>query len=387
MPNISEKIRLFSPSVIAHMSHLSEQFDAVNLSEGFPDFPPPQAITDKLAMIAAAGPHQYSPDSGAANFRQALVACRKQFTGQEIDAEKEIVVTCGGTEAIMTAVMTVADKGDKIIIFSPFYEAYGTDILLAGAEPLYVHLKRPDFSFDPDELENAFKQHPKAIILCNPSNPCGKVFTAEELTFIADLTKKYDTFAIVDEVYSHIVYEPAVYTYLSALPGMYERTIQCSSLSKTYSITGWRIGYIIASPDVIVAAKQIHVYLTISAPSPLQEAAIAGLQFGQEYYDELLSFYTRKRQILIDGLDRLQIPHNIPQGAFYLLLDIQDYGYESDVKFAEDLVEKIGVGAVPCSSFFDDHVQDYVRLHFAVKDETLYAALNRFEDMKKKLHL
>jgi aminotransferase len=382
MPELAKKISLFTDSVIRRMTRISEEYNAVNLSQGFPDFPPPKPILDRLAEVAHEGPHQYGLTWGAENFRQALAAYRYHFTGQKIDPESEMVVTCGSTEAMMAAVMTVTNPGEKVIVFSPFYENYGADTILSGAEPIYVPLYPPEFNFNPDELEAAFKQRPKALILCNPSNPCGKVFSRKELEYIASLAEKYDTFVITDEVYEHLVYKPYEHIYFSTLPGMYERTLTCSSLSKTYSITGWRLGYIIAPPRIIEGAKQIHDFLTVAAASPLQEAAIVGLKFGQQYYDDLLALYTHKRKILLDGLDRLGISHTTPQGAYYVLLDIAEYGFADDLEFCEVLARDVGVGAVPGSSFFKEPVNNLIRLHFAKNDETLYEALNRLEHMK-----
>ena len=383
MPTISQKINLFTDSAIARMSKVAEACGAINLSEGFPDFPPPKAMLDRLAEVAAAGPHQYSLDNGAENLRRALADYRKLFTGQTLDPETEIVVTCGGTEALMTAMMAIVDPGDKVILFSPFYEAYATDALLCGAEPIYVSLTGDDYTFDADELEAAFKQRPKVIFICNPSNPCGKVFSKDELLTIASLVEKYDTFAVIDEVYEHIVYEPTEYTYFSTLPGMYERTISCGSLSKTYSITGWRLGYIFAPPVVTDAIKKLHVYLTISAPSPLQEAAVTGLHFGLDYYQGLRELYRKKRDFVIDSLDAIGITHNVPQGAFYMLLDIGAYGYDDDEAFCRDLAEKIGVALVPASTFFKEPVHHLARLQFAVRDETLKEAMHRLEGIHK----
>lgn len=379
MPDISRKIDLFTDSVIARMSKVAEACGAINLAEGFPDFPPPQAMRDRLSEVAQDGPHQYSMDNGAANLRQAMADCRRMFTGQTIDPEREVVVTCGGTEALMAAMMTLVDPGDKVILFSPFYEAYSTDALLCGAEPVYVSLREPDYTFDADELEAAFKQHPKAIFLCNPSNPCGKVFSREELMTIAKLVEKYDAFVVIDEVYEHIIYKPTQYTYFSTLPGMYERTLCCGSLSKTYSITGWRLGYIFASPALTDAIKKLHVYLTISAPSPLQEAAVTGLRFGWDYYDGLRAMYTRKRDFVMKRLDDIGIGHNVPQGAFYMLVDIGGYGYDDDEAFCRDLAEKVGVALVPASTFFIEPVHHLARLQFAVRDETLKLAMERLE--------
>ena len=310
---------------------------------------------------------------------------QSRLMGKAIDPNREIVVTCGSTEAMMAAMMTVANPGDKVIVFSPFYENYGADAILSGAEPIYVPLTPPNFGFDPEVLEAAFKQHPKALILCNPSNPCGKVFTREELTLIADLAKKYDTFVITDEVYEHIVYEPNEHIYFASLPGMWERTISCSSLSKTYSITGWRLGYIIAPANIVDTAKKVHDFLTVGAAAPLQEAAVVGLRFGDSYYKELQEKYTRKRDLFLKGLDDIGIAHTVPQGAYYILLDISEFGYESDLAFCEALAEKVGVGAVPGSGFFREPVNRLIRLHFAKKEETLYEALNRLENIRKVL--
>lgn len=385
MPTLSKRTETFTDSVIRRMTRVSLQYGAVNLSQGFPDFDPPKEILDRLAEVSHSGPHQYAITWGAQNFREALAKKQSRLIGRNIDPNSEIVVTCGSTEAMMSAMMTVADPGDKVIVFSPFYENYGADAILSGAEPIYVPLHPPTFNFDPNELEDAFRQKPKALILCNPSNPSGKVFTYDELKIIADLAKKYDAFIITDEVYEHIIYEPCRHVYMSSLPGMWERTISCSSLSKTYSITGWRLGYIIAPPHIIDTAKKIHDFLTVGAAAPLQEAAIAGLNFGEEYYSDLQKKYTEKRNLFLDGLDTIGIRHTIPQGAYYILLDISEFGYDSDLQFCELLAEKVGVGAVPGSSFFRENVNHLIRLHFAKKNETLYEALNRLSDVRNKI--
>ena len=329
--------------------------------------------------------HQYSITWGSQNFREALAAKQTYFMGRRIDPNTEIVATCGSTEAMMAAMMTVTNPGDKVIIFSPFYENYGADTILSGAEPIYVPLVPPDFHFDANVLEDAFRQHPKAIILCNPSNPCGKVFTRAELEIIASLAEKYDTYVITDEVYEHIVFAPNKHTYFATLPGMWERTLSCSSLSKTYSVTGWRLGYIIAPPEIIDRAKKVHDFLTVGAAAPLQEAVVTGLKMGQDYYDDLQAKYTQKKELFLKGLDDLQIAHTNPQGAYYVLLDISEFGYESDLAFCEDLAHYVGVGAVPGSSFFRESVNNLIRLHFAKKDETLLDALNRLEGLRDKI--
>ncbi len=385
MQSLSERTAGFTDSVIRRMTRVSMQYDAVNLSQGFPDFEPPKEILDRMAQVAYEDFHQYSITWGSQNFREALAAKQSHYMGRQIDPNSEIVTTCGSTEAMMAAMMTVTNPGDKVIIFSPFYENYGADTILSGAEPIYVPLVPPDFHFDPAVLEDAFRQHPKAMILCNPSNPCGKVFTREELEFIATLAEKYDTYVITDEVYEHIVYAPHQHTYFATLPGMWERTLSCSSLSKTYSITGWRLGYIIAPPNIIDRAKKVHDFLTVGAAAPLQEAVVTGLKFGQDYYDDLLAKYTHKKDLFLKGLDELNIAHTDPEGAYYVLLDISEFGYESDLEFCEDLAHYVGVGAVPGSSFFREPVNHLIRLHFAKKDETLLDALNRLEGLRTKI--
>ena len=383
MPSLSKRTAGFTDSVIRRMTRISNKYGAVNLSQGFPDFDPPAEILSRLEAVAHEDFHQYSITWGAQNFREALARKYEHFSGQKIDPNAEIVVTCGSTEAMMTAMMSVTDPGDKVIVFSPFYENYGADTILSGAEPIYVPLVPPDFRFDADVLEAAFRQHPKALILCNPSNPCGKVFTYEELETIAELAKKYDAFIITDEVYEHIVYAPHKHTYISTLPGMRERVIQCSSLSKTYSITGWRLGYVIASPEIIDTAKKVHDFLTVGAAAPLQEAAVTGLGFTDDYYVQLRAEYTEKRDLFLKGLDDIGIRHTVPEGAYYILLDISEYGYESDLDFCEKLAERVGVGAVPGSSFFKEPENRYIRLHFAKKNKNLNDALNRLENIRK----
>ena len=383
MPELSKRTETFTDSVIRRMTRISNQYGAVNLSQGFPDFEPPRELLDRLAEVSNEDFHQYSITWGAQNFREALAEKQSRLMGRRIDPNAEIVVTCGSTEAMMAAMMTVANPGDKVIVFSPFYENYGADTILSGAEPIYVPLYPPEFNFDPNELEAAFKQKPKALILCNPSNPCGKVFTYDELKIIADLAEKYDTFVITDEVYEHIVYAPHKHVYFASLPHMWERTISCSSLSKTYSITGWRLGYIIAPPHIIDVAKKVHDFLTVGAAAPLQEAAVTGLRFGDDYYRRLADKYTEKRDLFLKGLDDIGIAHTTPQGAYYVLLDISEFGYESDLDFCEKLAEKVGVGAVPGSSFFRENVNHLIRLHFAKKNDTLSVALNRLSDIYK----
>lgn len=386
MKPLSDKTAGFTDSVIRRMTRVSNQYGAINLSQGFPDFDPPKEITDKLSELAHIGPHQYATTWGSQTIREALARKQKHFSGMDVDPNQEIVVTCGGTEAMMAAMLTVCNPGDKVVVFSPFYENYGADAILSGAEPIYVPLVPPAFSFDPDMLEDAFRQPGvKALILCNPSNPSGKVFTREELTIIADLAKKYDLYVITDEVYEHILYKPHEHVYMATLPGMRERTIICSSLSKTYSITGWRIGYVIASPDITERVKKVHDFLTIGAAAPLMEAVVVGLNFGDEYYEELQQHYTHMKELFCGGLRNIGLSFVEPQGAYYVMVDISEFGYGNDYDFAVDLARKVGVGSVPGSSFFKEDVHDYVRFHFAKKDETLKAALDRLAEIRNKM--
>ena len=366
MPALSKRTETFTDSVIRRMTRISNKYGAVNLSQGFPDFEPPHELLERLAEVTREDFHQYSITWGAQNFREALARKQSRLMGVDIDPNENVVVTCGSTEAMMAAMMTVANPGDKVIVFSPFYENYGADTILSGAEPIYVPLYPPEFNFDPNELEAA-------------------VFTYDELKIIADLAEKYDTFVITDEVYEHIVYAPHKHTYFASLPNMWERTISCSSLSKTYSITGWRLGYIIAPPHIIDVAKKVHDFLTVGAAAPLQEAAVVGLNFGDDYYKRLQNKYTEKRDLFLKGLDDIGIVHTVPQGAYYILLDISEFGYKSDLEFCEVLARDVGVGAVPGSSFFREDVNHLIRLHFAKKNDTLNEALNRLEHIRAKI--
>ena len=388
MKELSNRTATFTDSVIRRMTRISNKYGAVNLSQGFPDFDPPAQLLDSLSTIATDPKplyHQYSITWGAQNFREALAAKQTRYMGRTIDPNSEIVVTCGSTEAMMTAMMTVTNPGDKVVIFSPFYENYGADTILTGAEPIYVPLTPPEFTFDPEVLENAFRQHPKALILCNPSNPCGKVFTRDELELIAGLAKKYDVYVITDEVYEHIVYAPHEHVYMATLPGMFERTISCSSLSKTYSITGWRLGYTIAPAQITERIKKVHDFLTVGAAAPLQEAVVTALNFDDSYYQEVLDLYTAKRDLFCQGLGSIGLTHNVPQGAYYVMMDISEFGYDSDLEFCEDLASKVGVGAVPGSSFFREPVNHLIRFHFAKRDETLNAALENLKSLRDKI--
>lgn len=383
MYQLSKRTNDFTDSVIRRMTRISNQYNAINLSQGFPDFEPPMELKEGLVRAAINGPHQYAITWGAKNFRDALAKKYEHFSGIKVDPEEEIVVTCGSTEAMMATMMSIVNPGDKVIIFSPYYENYGADTILSGAQPIYVPLVPPTFDFDRDELEKAFVEGAKAIILCNPSNPSGKVFTYEELMYIADLAKKYDAFVVTDEVYEHIVYKPNKHIYMQSLPGMRERTIVCNSLSKTYSITGWRLGYVIANPEIIERVKKVHDFLTVGAAAPLMEAAVTGLEFGDEYYEDLAEHYAHMKEVFVGGLKRLGLKYTDPQGAYYVLVDVSEFGVKDDTLFCEWMIRNVGVAAVPGSSFFKEDVNHLVRFHFAKQDDTLNEALRRLSNLRE----
>lgn len=383
MPQLSKRTALFTESVIRRMTRVADLHGAINLSQGFPDFNPPPELLAAAARTAEAGPHQYAVTWGAPNFRRALALKVSRFMGFPIDADEHIVVTCGSTEAMMASMLAVCNPGDKVIVFSPFYENYGADAILSGAEPIYVELRPPRFTFDPDELRKAFEQKPKAIILCNPSNPTGRVFTRDELETIASLALEFDAFVITDEVYEHIVYEPHHHIYMAALPGMFERTISCNSLSKTYSITGWRLGYVVAPPEAADAVKKVHDFLTVGAAAPLQEAAVTALGLPEAYYRSLLDVYTEKREVFLKALDAAGLTYVTPEGAYYVLVDVSEFRLRDDVAFCEWLAQHVGVAGVPGSSFFHEPTRHLVRFHFAKKNETLEEAGRRLLGLRE----
>ena len=385
MKNLSNRATSFTESVIRKMTLVANKYNSINLAQGFPEFDPPVEILNRLQEISLTGPHQYSITCGAKNLREAIAKKHEKLTGNTTNPDENVVVTCGGTEAMMASMMAITNPSDKVIIFSPFYENYKADAILSGAEPVFVKLNPPNFDFDINELENAFKQNPKAIILCNPSNPSGKVFTREELQIIADFAEKYDTYVVTDEVYEHIVYKPYVHTYFASLPKMKDRTITTTSLSKTYSITGWRLGYTIANKEITQAIKSVHDFLTVGAAAPLQEAAIVGLNFDDEYYERLQEKYTHKRDIFLNGLKEIGLDFYSPQGTYFVMVDISKFKRKSDYDFCVELSQKIGVTPVPGSSFFKDDNNDYVRFHFAKNDDTLIEAINRLRKINDLL--
>lgn len=385
MPDIARRLDGFTESVIREMTRVANEHGAVNLAQGFPDFDPPAELVAAAHRAMDEGFHQYAVTWGSPRFRAALAEKQGRWMGLDLDPDAHIVTTCGGTEAMMTALMTAINPGERVAIFSPFYENYGADTILTGAEPIFITLRPPDFTFDPDELKRAFSAGgARALVLCNPSNPTGRVFTRAELETIAELAAEFDAFVITDEVYEHIVYPPHRHTYMAALPGMFERTISTSSLSKTYSITGWRLGYVIAAAEVIAGAKKVHDFLTVGAAAPLQEAAAAALAFPDEYYQELLDGYVRRRDVFLEYLDQAGLTYIRPEGAYYVMVDISEFGFANDTEFCRWMAREIGVAAVPGSSFFHEPVHHLVRFHFAKREETLRAAGERLLRLREK---
>ena len=388
MQEMSRKNQYFTDSVIRRMTRISLDCGAINLAQGFPDFDPPKAMLDRLSEVTYQGPHQYPITMGAPNFRQALARKCGRFMGRKLDPDTEMVVTIGSTEAMVDTIFALTNPGDKIAMFSPYFENYRAQTIMAQCEPVFIPLVPPTFHFDPNVLEDAFKQGLKAILICNPSNPSGKVFTYEELKLIADLCIKYDVYAIMDEVYEHIIYEGHKHIYMNSLPGMWERTVSCSSLSKTYSITGWRLGYAIAPKHIMDRIKQYHDFNTVGCPSPLMEAAVVGLDMPDSYYTEFAAHYAHMKKLFTEGLDRIGIPYTDPQGAYFVLADVSPYMKkgQTDVEFCEELARKVGVGAVPGTSFFSEKgINNIVRLHFAKLDSTLNEALERLSHIREKM--
>ncbi|HEY0947121.1 MAG TPA: aminotransferase class I/II-fold pyridoxal phosphate-dependent enzyme [Opitutaceae bacterium] len=383
MPQTSRRTSAFTESVIREMTRVAQQYGAINLSQGFPDSDPPPALVQAAKEAMDAGRHQYAITWGAPELREALAAKLTRFTGLPVDPQRELVVTCGATEAMLVAMMTVCDPGDRVGLFSPFYENYNADAVLAGALPFHVPLHPPYYRFDPAELRGAFEHGLKAFILCNPSNPCGRVFSRDELLQLAALAEEFDAFVITDEVYEHIVFDDLQHTYFASLPGMAERTLSCSSLSKTFSITGWRLGYVHAPAGVIAQARKVHDFLTVGAAAPLQHAVVTALNFPASYYGELAAEYQDQRDILLGYLDRTGLRYTRPEGAYFVMLDISPFGYASDIEFAHWMTREIGVAPVPGSSFFPYPEHRFVRLNFAKKPATLHKAGERLLKLRR----
>ena len=364
------------------MTILANENKAINLAQGFPEFAPPEKLTDTLERISTEKVHQYAPNWGISELREKIALKQSGSFGLDVSPE-EVLVTCGSTEAMISCQMALFNEGEKVAIFSPYYNSYEANALITGVEPLFINLDPPDFVLDLNRVEDVLKKGVKALILCNPANPEGKVFTREELLGIASLAEKYDIYVITDEVYEHIIFNPYVHINFASLPGMFERTLTCSSLSKTYSVTGWRLGYVTGPENLLREVRKYHDFFTVCAPTPLQTAAVTALGFDRDYYDELIQLYTEKRRILTEGLDDIGIRHTTPQGSYFVLANISEFGYESDVDFAHHLVADYKIAGVPGSCFFADRRNDYIRFHFAKNDVTLYEVLERLRKLKK----
>jgi len=380
---ISHKAALFTESVIREMTRLAIQHGAVNLSQGFPDFAAPEVLKKAASDAVFADINQYAITWGAKKFRDALTAKTRRFLGIDIDPEREITVCCGSTEGMIDVLLAVINPGDEVIVFEPFYENYGPDAIISGATPRYVQLRRPDWTFDEAELAAAFNNKTKAIIINTPNNPTGKVFSRAELEVIARLCQKWDVLAITDEIYEHILYDGAIHVSPITLDGMRERTIVVNGMSKTYSVTGWRVGYIIAPPGISGAIRKMHDFMTVGAPAPLQEAGAMALGLADSYYEELASHYLVRRNRLLAMLRNAGFAAFVPKGAYYIMCDVGNFlsagGFANDIEFCRFMVKEVGVAAVPGSSFFGDPAagRDIIRFTFCKKESTLAAAEER----------
>jgi aminotransferase len=377
--HVSEKAGRFTESVIREMTRQALTHGAVNLAQGFPDFGAPEPIKRAAIEAIERDVNQYAITWGARDFREALARKTRWHLGMEIDPEREITVTCGSTEGMIATLMATVDPGEEVVIFEPFYENYAPDAILSGARPVYVRLHAPDWSFDPDELRAAFGERTKAIVLCNPNNPVGKVFTEQEMRFIADLCIEHDALCITDEIYEHILYDGTRHICMAQLDGMRERTVVVNSMSKTYSVTGWRVGYCIAPPPITAAIRKVHDFLTVGAAAPLQAAGAFALSLPPEYYEHLSTEYQARRDLFLPALEKAGFGVTRPAGAYYAMTDISGFGFKNDVEFAMHLVRDIGVACVPGSSFYsrpEDGAQQ-VRFCFCKRDETLLAAVEK----------
>ena len=382
----SEKADRFSESVIREMTRLAQLHGAVNLAQGFPDFPAPLEIKEAACRAIMDDINQYAITWGAKSFRNAIALKTRSYLGIEIDPEREITVTCGSTEAMIASLLAIINPGDEVVIFEPFYENYGPDTILSGAIPRYVTLRSPEWSFDPAELEAAFNEKTKAIIINTPNNPTGKVFSRQELEFIAALCIKWNAIAVTDEIYEHILYDGWAHCAIATLDGMRERTITINGLSKTYSVTGWRVGYAIAPPHLTEAIRKVHDFLTVGAAAPMQEAGVRALALPPGYYAELARAYQRRRDLLLEGLHAAGFECFTPRGAYYIMADISPLGADNDLEFTRYLVKDVGVAVVPGSSFFHDPSggSRYIRFCFCKKDETLQAASERLRKISQQ---
>ena len=382
-PLLSRKVERFTESVIREMTRLAQIYDAVNLAQGMPDFAAPSEIKEVACQAIEADINQYAITWGAKVFRNAIAAKAKSQTGLDVDPEREITVTCGSTEAMIASLLAVINPGDEVVIFEPFYENYGPDAILSGASPRFVTLHPPDWHFDPEELKRAFNDHTRAIILNTPNNPTGKVFSCQELEFIAGLCLKWDALAITDEIYEHIIYDAHSHCAMATIDGMQDRTITINALSKTYSVTGWRVGYVIASSALTQGIRKVHDFLTVGAPAPLQEAGARALALPQQYYSDLAATYQRRRDMLLEALWDTGFRCSTPQGAYYVMADFSALSPLSDTDFTQVLVKDIGIAVVPGSSFFHEPERGsrYIRFCFCKREATLRSAQERLQRM------
>jgi aminotransferase len=385
-PRGSKKATQFTESVIREMTRLAHEFDAVNLSQGFPDFATHQVLKDAACAAIQGDINQYPITWGAENLRQAIARDFSKRYGVRVD-ETNVTVCCGSTEAMLSTLLAVLDPGDEVVIFEPYYENYGPDSIISGAVPRFVRLREPDWTFDRAELEAAFNNHTRAIIINTPNNPTGKVFTREELEVIAKLCLKWDVLAITDEIYEHIIYDGHTHVPMASIAGMPDRTVTINGLSKTFSVTGWRVGWAIAPTDLAGPIRKMHDFLTVGAPAPLQEAGVAALAMPESYYTEMAAGYAKRRKLMCDILERHGFRFKPPQGAYYVMTDIEHFGFDSDIEFATYLVKDVGVAVVPGSSFFNDRKagRNKVRFVYSKRDETLLEADKRLAKLAARV--
>ena len=385
---LAHRVSYFTESVIRETTRLAQRHHAINLGQGMPDFDPPQELKDAACQAIQEGYNQYAVTWGIAPLRQGIAAKMRTFNQLSwVDADAHITVCCGATECMMATMLALIDPGDEVVIFQPFYENYGPDALLTGAQPRWVNLKPPHWTFDPDELRAAFTDKTKAIIINTPNNPTGKVFTREELQFIADLCIKHNAIALSDEIYEYIQFTDRPHISIASLPGMADRTVTISGLSKTFSVTGWRLGYCVSPAAITSGIRKAHDFLTVGAPHPLQVAGAAALAFNDAYYAKLRSDYQRRRDLFLPYLQKAGFVFDIPEGAYYVMTDVKQLGGTNDVEFVKAMIESVGVAGVPGSSFYNPRElgQTKVRFMFAKKDDTLHEAGKRLLQLREKL--
>jgi aminotransferase len=383
---VSRKAQQFTESVIREMTRLALRHGAVNLAQGFPDFPAPAEVKDAAVRAVQADINQYAITWGAREFRRAIAERFEKDSGLAIDPEREITVCCGATEAMIASLLAVVNPGEEVVVFEPFYENYGPDAIISGAVPRFVPLRPPNWTFDPEELASAFNERTRALILNTPNNPTGKVFSQEELETIAGIVQRSNAYVLTDEIYQYLVYEGRQHISMASLPGMRERTITINSMSKTYSVTGWRVGYAIAPPQITDAIRKMHDFLTVGAAAPLQQAGVTALRLEEDYYHKLRENYLKRRSRLLDALEEAGFKCFKPYGAYYIMTDISGFGFADDVAFTRHLIEKVGVAAVPGSSFYSDRSlgSQQVRFTFCKKEATLDEAAQRLQKLRSQ---